>query len=325
MIDSKLMAAALKAEVERATSVLIGTHLNPDGDALGSSLALSFYLDSLGIEHEVLCHHPAPPNLRFLPGVDRIRQVPRRTDHSLGIVLDLDSIDRLGTTAQYFEAVRRLAVIDHHVPHTAPGDVRIVDTSAPATAVILTRLLIELQAKITPEIATCLLTGIVTDTGSFRFRNTTPEALSLSAFLLECGGALTQVQEEIFQSKSLGSARLLGRALEVMKLECDNQIAWSTLDANDFAQVGARDEDTEGFVNEMLFITSVQAAALLREPKPGKIRCSLRSRGDHDVAAVARHFGGGGHKNAAGCTIDASMEEAERQVVARLKDCLGFC
>src|SRR5205814_1290410 len=115
----------------------------------------------------------------------------------------------------------------HHIPHAAPGDLRIVDTSAPATAVILTRLLIDMGATITKEIATCLLTGIVTDTGSFRFRNTTPEALSLSAYLLEQGGDLTQVQEEIFQSKSLASARLLGRALETMRLTCKEQIAWS--------------------------------------------------------------------------------------------------
>jgi bifunctional oligoribonuclease and PAP phosphatase NrnA len=321
MIDTKLFAMALQEELRKASSVLIGTHLNPDGDALGSALALSHYLDKIGLQNEVVCHHDAPRNLRFLPGIDRIKRAPER-ENNLGIILDLDSIDRLGSTAPYFEKASRLVVIDHHVPHAAPGDLRIVDTSAPATAVILARLLIELDAKITADIATCLLTGIVTDTGSFRFRNTTPEALSLSAYLLERGGKLTTVQEEIFQSKSMASARLLGRSLETMKFAEDQQIAWSSISSDDFAWASATDEDTEGFVNELLFITSVQAAAMLREPTPGKIRISLRSRGDYDVASVAREFGGGGHRNAAGCTIDGTLAEAEEQIVQGLKACL---
>jgi phosphoesterase RecJ-like protein len=325
LIEGKRYAGAFQEELSKASSVLIGTHMNPDGDALGSALALSFYLDSLKIENEVICHHLAPRNLRFLPGVSRVKQIPRESKYDLGVVLDLDSLERLGNTAEFFSTCSRTVVIDHHVPHNKPGDVRIVDTGAPATAVILTRLLIEMGGRITPEIATCLLTGIVTDTGSFRFRNTTPEALSLSAYLLEHGGDLTLVQEEIFQSKSLASARLLGRVLETMKLECADQIAWSTLSSQDFEVADAADEDTEGFVNEMLFITSVQMAALLREPKRGKVRVSIRSRGDYDVAEVARTFGGGGHKNAAGCTIEAPLHEAEEMLVRRLKQCLGYC
>jgi len=319
------LAPALREELRKASSVLIGTHLNPDGDALGSAMALSLYLDSLGIQNEVICHHTAPRNLRFLPYVNRVRQEPSQEKYDLGIVLDLDSLERLGNTEPYFASCGRMVVIDHHLPVAAPGDLRIVDTTAPATAVILTRLLIELGAEIKSDIATCLLTGIVTDTGSFRFRNTTPEALSLSAYLLEHGGDINRVSEEIFQSKTLSSVKLLGHALETMRLECDNQIAWGVLSARDFELAHARDEDTEGFVNEMLFVTSVQIAALMREPKPGKVRVSLRSRGDFDVAEVARHFGGGGHKNAAGCTIEGPLEEAEAQLVRRLKDCLGSC
>jgi phosphoesterase RecJ-like protein len=319
------LAPAFRDELSDASSVLIGTHLNPDGDALGSALAMSLYLDSLKIQNEIVCHHEAPRNLRFLPHANRVRFEPKQEKYDLGIILDLDSLERLGRTEPYFAGCQRLVVIDHHIPHAAPGDLRIVDTAAPATALILTRLLVELGAKITPDMATCLLTGIVTDTGSFRFRNTTPEALSLSAYLLECGGDLTQVSEEVFQSKTLSSVKLLGHTLEVMRLACDNQIAWSVLSARDFELTQARDEDTEGFVNEMLFITSVQIAALMREPKPGKVRCSLRSRGHFDVAEVARFFGGGGHKNAAGCTLDMPLEEAEARLVERLKACLGSC
>jgi phosphoesterase RecJ-like protein len=319
------LALQFLREVKQASSVVIGTHLNPDGDALGSALAMSHYLDQLGITNEVLCHHPAPKNLRFLPGVERVRQTPKLEKHDLAIILDLDAIDRLGSTQPSFMQCPRMIVVDHHVPHQAPGDVRIVDVSAPATSLILTRLFIDLNAKITPQMATCLLTGIVTDTGSFRFRNTTPESLSLSALLIEKGGDINQVSEEIFQRKSLSSTRLLGHMLDTMRLECDNRIALGVLRNEDFEVTMAEDEDTEGFVNEMLSIDSVQIAANLRQPTRGRVRCSIRSREEFDVALVAREFGGGGHKNAAGCTFDLSIEECEILLMSRLKRCLAFC
>lgn len=302
--------------------MLIGTHLNPDGDALGSALALSHYLDQRKIPNEVLCHHAPPANLEFLPGVDRIRQAPMKT-HDLGVVLDLDSIERLGNTGHFFEELPHLVVIDHHVPHEAPGDLRIVDTDAPATAVILARLLTTLGADITPEMSTCLLTGIVTDTGSFRFRNTTAEALSISAMLLEHGGDINLVSEEVFQRKPLSSARLLGIMLARMDIEQHQKLCYSVLEHADFSSTGSTDEDTEGFVNELLSIRTVQIAALFREPKPGRIRVSLRSRGEYDVADVARQVGGGGHRNAAGCSFETSFEEALELVLPKLRACLA--
>lgn len=316
------LARRFQQELNGASSVLIGTHLNPDGDALGCAIAMSDYLTQQGVQNEVLCHHPAPGNLEFLPGTSRIRQVPSGKGHDLGIVVDLDSIERLGNTAPYFEHLPRLVVIDHHVPHEAPGDLRIVDTAAPATAVILARLLFELDAQITPEMAMCLLTGIVTDTGSFRFRNTTAEALSISARLLELGADINLVSEEVFQRKPLSSARLLGFLLERMQLDCGDRLCYGALDYNDFSQTHARDEDTEGFVNELLSIKTVQIAALFREPTPGRVRVSLRSRGGFDVAEVAREVGGGGHKNAAGCTFEADIATALGMLIPRLVQCL---
>lgn len=306
-----------------ADSVLVGTHLNPDGDALGSALAMSHFLDGLGVAHETVCHHDPPRNLQFLPGADRLRREAKHLDYGLGIILDLDSPERLGSLEPIFGRCRRIAVIDHHVPHDAPGNLRIVDTSAPATAVLLTRVLLALETEITPAIATCLLTGIVTDTGSFRFRNTTPESLALAAHLIECGADLSQVSEEIFQRKPLASSRLLGHALENMQLAEDDQLAWTYLTYEDFENANARDEDTEGFVNELLSIETVQIAAIAREAKPGKIRCSVRSRGDIDVAEAVRVFGGGGHRNAAGCTFDGDLGEAVQRLTERLKTCLA--
>lgn len=308
-----------------ASSVVIGSHINPDGDAIGSALAVAHYLDLLGIENEVLSHQPPPRNLMFLPGADEVRQAPIAEKHDLGIMVDLDAVTRLGSVAEYFRVCPKLIVVDHHVPHEAPGDLRIIDVEAPATSLILTRMFLEIDAEITPQMATCLLTGIVTDTGSFRFRNTTPESLSLSALLLERGGNINLVSEEIFQRNTLAATRLFGHMLDTMRLECDNRIALGVLSMPDYERAQALDEDTEGFVNEMLFIDSVEIAGILRHPQPGKVRCSIRSRHGIDVAAVAREFGGGGHQNAAGCMLDMPLEEAEATLMARLKLCLGSC
>lgn len=318
----KGQAAAFFEEIGRAQSVLIGTHLNPDGDALGSALALSLRLDEMGKPNEVICNDLAPYNLRFLPGVDRVRKEPTSASHDLGIVLDLDSLARLGSTRPYFERLGRLVVIDHHIPQESPGDLRIVDAAAPATALLLARLLLAGGAAVSPDIATCLLTGIVTDTGSFRYRTTTPESLEVASRLLGFKGNLVQVGEEVYQGKTLESVSLLGRMILRMHADLDNQMAWATLRAEDFRETGAKEENTEGLVNEMLAIHTVQIAALIRESEVGKVRASIRSRGRWDVEGIARQFGGGGHRNAAGCTLSMDILEAERLLVAAIRRCL---
>lgn len=309
--------------VRGAETIVIGTHLNPDGDALGSALGLAHVLRSEGKHVEVLCHHNPPDNLRFLPGVDEVKQVANRDHYDLGIIVDLDSTERLGLTAPVFQKCTKLIVIDHHVPHEAPGDLRIINQSAAATAAILTEMLLELSIGFSPDVATCLLTGIVTDTGGFRFRNTNALSLGLSAKLVECGANMNQITEEVFQRKPLASMRLLGMVLASMEMDCDEQLAWSKVTYADFQDTSARDEDTEGFVNELLSIKTMKVAALFRETKPHWIRVSLRSRGDIDVSAVARELGGGGHRNAAGCSFDLPLEDAIQRVIPRLRECLA--
>ena len=321
---ARYQARQLQQELGSASSVLIGTHLNPDGDALGSALAMSIYLSNRGIKNEVLCQHQPPANLTFLPEAGRIRQAPEAKSFDLAVVLDLDSLDRLGSTAPYFEGIPRMVVIDHHLPHEAPGDLRIVDTDAPATALILSRLMFEMEGDITPEMATCLLTGIVTDTGSFRFKNTDAEALSVSAQLLELGGDINRISEEIYQRKPLAAARLLGGLLEGMKLECDGKLCYGAIAIEDFERTGGQDEDTEGFVNELLSINTVEISTFFSETRHGRVRVSIRSRPQYDVAEVARQVGGGGHKNAAGCSFHSSLDEAQEILLPRLRQCLGY-
>jgi phosphoesterase RecJ-like protein len=309
--------------IRDASSVLISTHLNPDGDALGSALAVSFLCDEWGITNEVVCHHAPPANLEFLPGIRKVQLEPKFEKHDLGIILDLDSIDRLGSVAEPMARCDRTFVVDHHVPHDKPGDLRIIDQSAAATAAILARMMVGAGTPITAEMAMCLLTGIVTDTGSFRFRNTNAECLTLAAKLLEAGANINQISEEVFQRKPLASMRLLGYLLERMQLECEERLAWGALTVADFELTHASDEDTEGFVNELLSVRTVQLAAIFRQTKPYKVRVSLRSRGNLDVSAVARIFNGGGHRNAAGCSFDTELDEAIQLLLPELRKCLA--
>ncbi|MCX7800044.1 MAG: bifunctional oligoribonuclease/PAP phosphatase NrnA [Fimbriimonadales bacterium] len=316
---------ALLSRLSKAKAVLIGTHKNPDGDAIGSALALARFIDTLRKPCEVLCHDLPRDNLRFLPDIDRVRLRPEGRGHDLGIVVDLESVSRLGDAAPYFEGCRQIVVIDHHLPHEAPGDLRLVDPTAPATAVLVTRFLLDAKAKIDPDTAQLLLTGIVTDTGGFRFRNTTPEALHLGAKLLELGGDIAAINHHVFESKPLSDVRLLGIMLAKMQLEMDGRLCHAALSQRDFELTETTDEATEGFVNHLLCIETVQVAVLLREHIPGRWRISLRSTDRFDVAAVARSLGGGGHRNAAGCSIEGTEEQALERLRPELQKCLESC
>lgn len=309
---------AFMEEVMAGRRVLVGTHLNPDGDALGSAMAVSHILDQLEVPHDVTCHHGPPTNLRFLPGIGRVKQEAPREEYDLGIILDLESFDRLGSLKSAFQQIPRLIVVDHHVPHEAPGELRIIDTSSPATAAILCDLFFNSEVSITPKIAECLLTGIVTDTGSFRYPNTTPHSLHLAARLLEMGASLPRITEEVYMKRQEAALRILGEAIHRLKTSHKGRLAWVVLTEQLMREVGAQDEHTEGIVNELLSIDTVEIAVVIREGQSGRFKASLRSRGTLDVAQVAQSFGGGGHKNAAGLTLDPPADLAEQILIQAL-------
>lgn len=319
------MLPAFIDEVRSAKGVLVGTHLNPDGDAIGASLAVSHVLDQLEVEHEVLCSDPPPHYLNFLPGSQRVRQAPTGEGHTLALLLDLEALHRLGAVRKYFEDCPRMLVVDHHVPIESPGDLRIVIPGSPATCQILLDLFADSEIQITPDIADCLLTGILTDTGNFRYPNTSAHSLHSAGYLLEKGANLAKVTREVYMCKELPAVELTALAVMRMKTACEGRIAWATLPLELFQEVGASEVHTEGIVNELLSVQGVLIAMVLREGKPGRIRGSLRSLGNIDVAAVAHDFGGGGHANAAGVSFNGSLADAEERLVAALKQCLESC
>jgi phosphoesterase RecJ-like protein len=322
-VDSEI--AALRSAIQAADSIIVASHINPDGDAVGSSLALLMGIESLGKKATVILNDPVPMNLRFLPGWERIRgpeAVPLGA--GLGIIADVGVMSRLGRARPSVEAAAHLCVIDHHEPDGAPpGDIRIIDTGASATCLILYRMLPTIGVEISPAIAQCLLTGIATDTGSFRFRNTDPATLDAASHLVALGGDLAQINEEVWEKKPLSAVKLLRFALDNLELYASGRVAVSRLTQSNYQEASASDEDSEGIVNEISRINTAQIAAMFREPKPGRVRVSVRSRGELDIAAVCRQFGGGGHVNAAGCTFESSIDDAIRTLVPALEACLA--
>lgn len=315
-------ATKLHAELLAAGSVRIATHVNPDGDALGCSLALLHAVRAMGVRAELLCNNPAPLNLVFLPGSNEIRFEPVETPPDLGLVVDLNVLHRLGKVAPWMEECRQMAVIDHHEPGEGLGDFSYVNAREAACAMMVFDVLKQWKVEITPVMATCLLTGIVTDTGSFRFPNTSERSMHLAAELIGLGADISKIGEEVYQKRDLAAVKLESAMLDRMKLEVNGRLCWSYLTHEDFQASGGSDEHTEGLVNDLLSINTVGVAVLFREPKQGKIRCSLRSRREYDVASIAQGFGGGGHRNAAGCTFEEDMTSATDKLIGTLRKCL---
>ncbi len=316
------MWPALRKELESARHIIVGTHVNPDGDALGSLFAFSELLTQMGISHDAMCADPVPNYLEFLPRPQPITTDPTQPP-DLAVILDLEALDRLGRIRPHFESAPRSVVIDHHEVFEAPGDLRIISTKSPATSAIVADLLLGSEVNLTPDMATNLLTGILTDTGSFRFPNTTPHCMHVAADLLESGANLRQINDAVYLNRPLRAVRLLASALSNLKLAANDQVAYTVLKRIDYERAGAIEEDSEGIVNELLAISTVRMAAILRETPSGKIKISIRSQGALDTTRVARQFGGGGHINASGASSELPIEQAAEVLVKAMVQCLA--
>ncbi|MFQ3610463.1 MAG: bifunctional oligoribonuclease/PAP phosphatase NrnA [Fimbriimonadales bacterium] len=315
---------SLKPVVEsilHADTFAIVAHLHPDGDALGSALALYHALKALH-KHtvHVFCHDPVPEIYRFLPGSCAVcHDAQPRTTYDMAIVCDMSQLSRAGKFEPLIRSARQIVQVDHHVPLEQFTDLRVVDTRAAATAELAYQLIRALQVPITTEIATCLLTGIVTDTFSFKFPNTTPRTLRIASILQARGANLSAINEEVFETRSFSAVKLLGLALSTIQRTPDGRIAWVSVSRKAFEEAGASEDETEGIVNFARSVRGVEVAMFLRETPNHKVRVSLRSRGKVNVAEIANRFGGGGHENAAGCTLETTLAEAEKLLLKEVQ------
>ena len=316
----------LLRRIRQGNRFLLTSHVNPDGDAIGSELGLARLLRGLGKGAVVWNRDPTPALYRPLPGSERIHvgeEPPAGFPDMFDavIVLECPSPDRTGLEKQLAE--RPVINIDHHLGNQCYGVINWVDSAAPAVGEMVYRLAQGLKVSLEPEVASCLYLTLVTDTGGFRFSNATAAAFEAAATLVREGAHPEQVSQWLYESQPLAVVRLLGEMLQTLQTHEGGRVATGRLTREMFARVGASPGDSEGLIDHLRSIAGVDAVALIRELEDGSHKVSLRSRGEVDVEKIARHHGGGGHRNAAGFTLKGDGEEIRGQVAAALGAALG--
>jgi phosphoesterase RecJ-like protein len=317
------------AAIDTAQRIVLAGHVNPDGDTLGCVLALAHVLREAGKDVTAISTDGVPDIYRWMPGANQVVTGTERRDFDLAIVCDAGALERIGrSVVPAIESAPRLIDIDHHVADGVFGDIRILDVTAAATAELVWLLIVALgklwgQDVADKPVAECLMTGLITDTGSFRFLNVTPRTFLLAARLQRLGALPAPITELVFENRSYASVKLLGRAVDSMQRTDDGRVAWAHVRAQDFADLDATDADTEGIVNHIRAVNGVQVGILFREVPGKKVRISLRARDGADVNRIANVFGGGGHKLAAGCSAEPPLADVERAVVAETLRQLG--
>jgi phosphoesterase RecJ-like protein len=314
--------AALLSLIRERQSFLITSHARPDGDAIGSAVGLMHLLDAMGKDVQVVFADPIPLIYGYLPGIKRITHTLPSTPPDAAILLECDSVERTGFDPAAFTAVNaRLTInIDHHLSGKPFADFNWIDPEASAVGAMIYDLAIASGEKICAGLATCLYTAVLTDTGSFTYSATTAKTFALAEHLVASGANAHAVAQAVYFSNPPSKIRVLGLALNNMVLEGEVALAWIT--QQEMARADAVPEDCEGVVNYLIGIAGIETAAFLRELPPvngvPEYRTSLRSKGTVDVSLVAERFGGGGHRNASGCTLHGPLDATRARVVAEL-------
>ena len=302
----------------------IAGHLNPDGDSLGCTLAMTSLLERLGKEVYAYAAPAIGNDLKFLPGLSKVHvgELPAKADFDTVILLECSDRQRGGNLENILTPAKTLVNIDHHLVSDAYGHVNHIDSGASSTAEIIFQLYEASEDNLlpTPDEATCLYTGLVTDTGRFVHSNATAEALRVASALVALGADIQQINQVIYFTKSYIELKLLGRALEKMEMRFDNKYSQIILTKRDFETFSATPAQTQGIVSQPTMIPGVEISALIKE-EPDKISVNLRSRGAADVSRIAQQFGGGGHARAAGFKVtDKTLTEVTDALAEVVQD-----
>ena len=301
-------------EIRARQRFVVTSHARPDGDGIGSALACGQILRMMGKDVEVVMHDRVPRIYQNLPFADRVVQADAVPANDAVILLECD-----GTRRALLEGLDEcfLINIDHHLSGRNFGHINWIDSRVMATAELVFRLARRACVPVDPDMATCLYTGLMTDTGSFMFEGTNEHTFSVARELVLAGADPALCARHIYFGHSTAKLRLLGAALS--NLHREGPLAWIWITQEQMHRFGAREEDCEGLVNYALSIADVQVAIFFRELPDGRFRVSLRSKGEVNVSTVAEHFGGGGHKCASGCSIEGPLAVAVSRIVDRLR------
>jgi len=312
-------------QLKNSRSVLIASHVNPDGDAIGSLLAMGLAMDALNIKTTLYNESNIPAVYRFLPEVHRIQnEISRVHPYETAIILDCSNIDRIGRATDIVTQIPMIINIDHHATNTRFGERHLIDNKACATVELVFRLLKEMEIPITTAIAESIYTGIVTDTGSFRFSNTNAPAFAICNEMVQLGVKPIHIARHLYGPYSLGRIKLLNQALESIEISNNGSLSLMTLTQKMLRDTRTQPEDADGLIHYARRIEDVKMAALIQEQANGrkqvkaekKYHVSLRSDGAIDVATIAAAFGGGGHPSAAGFTMESTLKKIKETIKA---------
>jgi bifunctional oligoribonuclease and PAP phosphatase NrnA len=321
MSEQSLLGKAAEA-IRAADRLALTCHVGPDGDALGSMLGFALAARDAGKEVVASFGSPftVPGNLSFLPAEFLVPPDEFPIDPEVMIVFDAGVADRLAELASNAHAAGTLIVLDHHVTSGGFGDIPVIVGDAAATGVLVVDLLDELGWPITAEIATCLHTAVVTDTGRFQYSNTTPSVLELAARLLAAGADTGVINRKIYEEAPFGYLIVAGAALSRATLDRDLGLVSTVVTEEDLAAAGVDWGDIDNLMDQLRLADEADVAVLLKAHDDGRVKLSLRSRGGTDVGAIAAAMGGGGHRLAAGATYNGSVEDALEEVRKRIED-----
>jgi phosphoesterase RecJ-like protein len=309
----------IAAVVREHQRFAIASHIGPEGDALGSQLALRLILQACGKEALVVCRDPLPENLRFLEGAARVIFPAKVAAEPIDVwfVVDCGDLSRVGEDLCRLISKHPLIVnMDHHRSNPRFGRINLVD-EVPATTVILYQLAQHLGVSITPQLADCLYVGIVADTDSFRNANVNPDVLRVAGELLKAGAKSREISIQLYERRKPSELRLMGRVLSSAQL--DDGIIWGTIARETFKDTGTDVNETERLVEELRATDGIRVAVLFKELENGRVKVSLRSKDHVAVNRIAQTFGGGGHEKAAGCLIRGNLAEVQHRVLDELR------
>lgn len=306
--------------IRKAQTICVVGHIRPDGDCIGSQLAMTLALQATG--KDVVCWNEdrVPQKYAFLDKGRRVATPKSGRKFDLVISTDAASYERLGKVGECIRDRGMLINIDHHESNTRFGDINWICSRDPSCGELVFRLIKQAGWKFTPEISDCLFTAISTDTGSFQYPSTLPQTYHVAGELVKRGADLARVCNEVYQSYPLGRVRLLQHVYNRFRLACDNRVAWFWLKQSDFDRTGADTSDSEGLIDHIRDIEPVVVACVFEELEPELTRISLRSKSTAiNVSEIAKQFGGGGHPAASGARIAGKPASVQRKVLAAVK------
>jgi phosphoesterase RecJ-like protein len=315
--------AEIRHLFESCQRILVASHVDPDGDAIGTQLAFASYLRQLGKEVFLVREDEVPAKYQFLPGTDAIPHISSYCpDFSVptALILECPSIERIGQASRFLAPEARIVNIDHHRDNEVFGEVNWIDSQVSSVGEMVFEYFSRVDHEISPQTAEQLYTAILTDTGRFRYLSTSPRTMAIAGLLIKAGADPQKICDHVYYNLRPSSMKLIGKVLNGIEFYDEGSICLLTLTQQMLKECKAELSESDGLVDYTLFTEGVVVGALLKETNSGHTKVSFRSRDSIDVAAIALRFGGGGHHNASGCTLPFELFQAKKEVIKLLRE-----